>query len=272
MPTFDEVAAQVKDKTQKRSIQLDFIDNALIILSRFDQEKSSFYDDYIVNALYTNLFDRLQDDKVDLNPEPTSIYNIYNLLGATPRKSSKIIRENFMFIDEDVIGPLYDTKTFYLQAIYSMINFVNASVYLYRKLALVGREDMQGAMMKFLIVAASNAYEELYSSRGKIEFAYYFKKVLQHNSNLDVEITKFNNKSWKSEFAKLTKSAKVGIDKMLGDTEHTKTIYIANLCLTIGKITDKRINPDEKRYTMEVAIADMKKDSYDRIFISTIKE
>ena len=272
MPTVDEVVAKATSKTKKRSVQLDVIDNALTVLSKFDQGKGSFYDDYVVNALYTNIFDKLKDDDIDTNIVPTSIYNIYNVLGATPRKKSKVIQENFMFYNEDTIGPLSEPKTFYLQAIFSMMHMINASVYIYKKLAIMGHKDMQGAMMKFLIVAASNAYDELYSNKGKITFAFYFKKALQHNSDLDTDLVEFKSTSWKSDFAKLTKYAKIGIDKMLEDGEHTKTIYIANLCLTIGKITDKRINPDEKRYTIEVGIADIKKDHYDRIFISTIKE
>ena len=213
-----------------------------------------------------------------------------------------------MFYDEDLIGSLSDPKTFYLQAIYAMANFINVSVYLYKKLTLIGHEDMQGAMMNFLIVAASNAYDELYSSKGKIEFAYYFKKAIEHNANLNTEITKFKSKSWKSDFNKLTKAAKVGIDETISTAQRssilkaveklrwknshtthltlrdfqyqlsvfptivTRTIVISNLSITIGKITDRRINPDERRYTIEAAIADKEKDYYDRIFISTIKE
>ncbi len=271
MPTFDDVAELAKNKTRKKSIQLDFIDNALTVLTKFDQGKGSFYDEYTVNALYTNILDKLQDDDVDTNPTSTSIYNIYISLGATPRKSSKEIQENFMFYNEDIIGSLSDPQSFYLQAIFSMLNMINVSVYLYKKLALIGREDMQGSMMKFLIVAASNAYEELYSSRGKIEFAYYFKKALQHNSDLDTEIVKFNSSSWRTEFSDLTKLAKMDIDDIVGE-EGTKTINISNLSITIGKIVDRRINANEKRYTIEVAIADMNTDHYDRIFISTIKE
>lgn len=272
IPTFDEVVAQTKSKTRKKSIQHDFIDNTLTVLDKFDQGQGSLYDEYNVNALYTNLFDKLQDDEVDTNPAATSIYNIYILLGATPRKDAETIQNNYMFYDEDFIGPLSDPKTFYLQAIYAMANFINVSVYLYKKLALLNREDMQGAMMNFLIVAASNAYEELYSSRGKIEFAYYFTKALQHNANLNTEITEFKSKSWKSDYNKLTKNAKIGIDEIIGDNEGTKTINISNISITIGKITDRRINPDERRYTIEAAIADEEKDKYDRIFISTIKE
>ena len=67
MPTIDEVVAQATTKTEERSIQLDFIDNALTVLSNFNQGKGSFYDDYVVNALYTNLFDKLQDDEIDTN-------------------------------------------------------------------------------------------------------------------------------------------------------------------------------------------------------------
>ncbi len=271
MPTFDEAAAPTKNKTRKRSIQLDFIDNALTVLEQFDQEKGSFYDEYIVNALYTNLFDKLEEDEVNMNPTPTSIYNIFILLGATPRKRTKTIQDNYMFYDEDIIGSLSNTKSFYLQAIFSMLNMINVSVYLYRKLLLIDRENMQGAMMKFLIVAASNTYEELYSSKGKIEFTYYFKKVIEHNANLELEITPYKSDSWRSEFNQLTKDAKIGIDEILAD-EDTKTIYIENIALTVGKIVDKRINPDEQRYIIEAGIADMENDHYDRIFISTMKE
>jgi len=272
MPTIDEITEQVKNKTRKKSIQLDFIDNALTVLSKFDEGKGSFYGDYTVNALYTNLFDKLEDEDIDLNPTSTSIDNIFILLGATPRKSAETIQKNYMFYDEDIIGPLSDPKTFYLQAIFSMFHMINASVYIYNKLSIIGREDAQGDMLKFLIVAASNAYEELYSSKGKIEFAYYFKKAIEHNANPNTEITKFKSKSWKSDFNKLTKAAKVNIDEIIGDNEGTKTINISNISITIGKIIDRRINPDERRYTIEAAVADKEKDHYDRIFISTIKE
>ena len=272
MPTIDEVIAQEKNKTQKKLIQLDFIDNALTVLEKFDEGQGSFYDEYNVNALYTNLFEKLQDDEVDTNLAPTSIYNIYIVLGAKPRKNAETIQKNYIFYDEDLFGTLSDPKTFYLQAIYSMVNFINVSVYLHKKLELIGHKDMQGAMMNFLIVAASNAYEELYSNKGKIEFAYFFQKSLQHNANLDTEITKYKSTSWKSDFNKLTKAAKVDIDEIIGDDEGTRTINISNISITIGKITDRRINPDERRYIIEAAIADEEKDKYDRIFISTIKE
>ena len=272
-PIFKEAAKKVKKKTPERSIPLDFIDNALTVLSKFDEGKGSFYGGYTVNALYTNLFDKLEDEEeIDMNPISTSIDNIFILLGAIPRKSTETIQKNYMFYDEDIIGPLSDPKKFYLQAVFSMFHMINASVYIYNKLFIIGREDAQGDMLKFLIVAASNAYEELYSSKGKIKFAYYFKKAIEHNAHLNTEITKFKSKSWKSDFNKLTKATKINIDGIIGDDEGTKTINISNISITIGKIIDRRINPDERRYTIEAAIADKEKDHYDRIFISTIKE
>jgi len=307
-PTFDEVADQANNKTRKRSIQLDFIDNALTVLSKFDEEKGSFYGDYTVNSLYTNLFDKLHDEEIDTNPAATSIYNIFISLGATPRKSTETIQKNYMFHDEGLIGSLSDPKTFYLQAIYAMANFINVSVYLYKKLAVIGREDMQGSIVNFLIVAASNAYEELYSSRGKIEFAYYFKKVIEYHADLEQEITPFKSDSWKSDFNKLTKNVKTDIDTIISTAQRssilkaveklqwtnshpahptlrefqyqlsvfptieTRTIVISNLSITIGEITDRRINPKERRYIIEVAIADKEKSHHDRIFISTIQE
>ena len=179
-----------------------------------------------------------------------------------------------MWENEDgVIGVLKNPKDFYLNAIFSMINFINVSVYLYHKFPLIGRQDMQKPMLSFLTVAAASAYEELYSDRSKYEFAYYFRKVLQNNSNLNTDITPYNSKSWRSEFNSLTKFAKVGIDEELDAIDmDVKSIYISNLNLTIGNIVDGRMNPNESRYTIEAGVADMDSDRYDRIFISTIEK
>jgi outer membrane phospholipase A len=81
-----------------------------------------------------------------------------------------------------------------------MIEFINLSTYIYKRLGHMKQKKHQKNMLKFLIVAATSMYDELYSSRGKIAFAYYFKKVLQNSDNLKEEITPYNNKSWKSEF------------------------------------------------------------------------
>jgi len=263
-------------KKKEKQITPTFFDNTKLVLAQFKAENGDIATDYRIDTLYTSIFDRLKtdEDHVNIKPTATSLDNLYVLLGATPRKSSDVIQNDFMWEDKDrVIGTVENSKSFYLNAIFSMINFINVSVYLYHKLPLLDHQNMQKSMLSFLTIAASNAYEELYTNRSKYEFAYYFRKVLQNNSNLSVEITPYNSKSWRSEFNNLTKYAKTGIYEELSATDmDVKSIYIANLNLTIGNISDRRINPFESRYTIEVGIADVDSQNYNRIFISTIKK
>jgi len=112
-------------------------------------------------------------------------------------------------------------------------------------------------------------YEELYSSKGKIAFAYYFKKLLQNSNDLAEEITPYNNKSWKSEFAKYTKEAKEDISFLLAGSDVAQPIFIANIALVCGKMTDPDLLPLEERYFIESGIADFQKQDYNRIFITT---
>jgi len=263
-------------KKKEKQIQLTFFDSAKLVLTQFKAENGNIAADYCRNTLYTSVFDRLKSnaDHVDTMPAATSLDNLFVMLGATPRKSADVIQNNFMWENKDgTIGTVENSKSFYLNAIFSMVNFINVSVYLYHKLPLLGRQEMQKPMLSFLTVAAASAYKELYSDRSKYEFAYYFRKVLKNHSNLNTDITPFNSKSWRSEFNSLTKVAKAGIDEELDAIDmDVKSIYISNLNLTIGNIADRRINPDESRYTIEAGVAAMNSDSYDRVFISTIEK
>ncbi len=260
---------------KQKQINPTFFDNAKLVLAQFKAESGNIANDYHRDVLYTSVFDKLKtdEDHVDAMPVATSLDNLFATLGSTPRKKTEVIQKNFMWIDkEGTIGTLDNSKSFYLNAIYSMVNFINVSVYIYHKLPLLNCQYLQNDMLNFLTVAASNAYEELYSTQ-KHEFTYYFRKVLQNHFNLSIDITPFKTDSWRKDYNKLIKYAKAGITEELNTVDiDVKSIPIANLNLTIGNISDKKINPDESRYTIEAGIANTDSKDYDRIFISTIKK
>jgi len=265
-------------KKKEKQITLTFFDNAKLVLAQFKAEKGDIATDYRTDTLYTSIFDKLKTDEdyVNTMPASTSLESVYAMLAATPRPKTKkdVIEKNFMFENSDGnIGSLKNHKDFFLNAVFSMINFINAAVYIYHKLPLIGKQNMQEHMLCFLIVAASNAYEELYSSRGLHEFAYYLQLIVENNSDLNVTIIPYNSSKFREMFNQLTKDTVIDIEQILSDTgRDTKSIQIANLSLTIGNIADGRINPDKSRYTIEAGIADVNSTDYDRIFISTIKK
>jgi hypothetical protein len=224
-----------------------------------------FFDEY---KLYTTIFSPSSTES--LNIPKTSILNILVPLGVQPNRDSHYLKTKFQFYDTETgtFTRIPDTKEFFDQALASVVEFINISTYLYDKLAYMGRSDMQGDMLKFLIVAASSVYEELYSSRGKIEFAYYFKKLLQCDNNIECEITPYNRESWRGDFAKYTKLTKQAIDELIDDNDNGSTsIVISNIKLSIGKKIDPDILPVEKRYFIEMEVGYKNKAS-EQIFIT----
>jgi hypothetical protein len=122
-------------------------------------------------------------------------------------------------------------------------------------------------LKKMLIISASAQYEEMYSSRGKIEFAYYFKKLLDNNYNFNLSITPYNRESWRGEYAKYTKIAKYEIDTIIEEShKQEEIIKISNICIIYGKRRDKKL-PIEEKYVIEAGISNNNKE-YNRIFIA----
>ena len=251
-------------------ISLEFSDRIEKILSWKHWSIGSIEEDFDEMKLYTTLFSDIDSDMIHI-PE-TSLFNIFVRLGVKPKNTAEEILTKFKFEDNSqptMYRRMDDSEEFLDQAIGHMIEFMNLSTYIYLRLGHMKQKKQQKDMLKFLIVAAATMYDELYSSKGKIAFAYYFKKALQNSDNLTSKITPFNSKSWKSEFAKYTKETKENISFLLAGSDVAKPIFIANIALVCGRMTDQNLLPLEERYFIESGIADLQKQDYNRIFITT---
>jgi len=251
-------------------IKLDFSDRIEKILSWKHWSVGNVEEDFDETKLYTKLFSAI--DSNTINVPKSSIFNIFVLLGAKPKRDAQTLRNKYKFMNNtepNVYKRIDDEEIFQDQVINHMIMFINLSTYIYNRLGYMKKTKLQKVMLKHLIVVASTIYEDLYdTSRGKIAFAYYFKKVLQNSDNLTREITPYNNKSWKSEFAKYIKETKEGISSLLSGSDILEPIFIANVALVMGKMTDIDVTPSE-RYFIEAGIADLQKQKYNRIFLTT---
>ncbi len=247
-------------------IKLNFIDRVEKILSWKSWSIGSTQDEYDNNKLYTKLFTTISADKLYI---PTSsIFNIFILLGAKANIDSEYIKTNFKFKDNkfpDAFRRIDDPEEFLDQALANMIEFINLSSYIYLQ---CNTSKLKSFMLKYLIVTASAMYDELYSSRGKNEFAYYFKKLLQNANDLEVNITPFNTETWRKEFSKFTKTTKQEIDEILVGTDDMYIVSISNITLIRGKMTDVNILPLREKYFIEAGIANYKTKEYNRIFIT----
>lgn len=251
-------------------INLDFTDRIEKILTWKQWSTGNIEENFDETKLYTTLFSSIDSDMMYI-PE-TSLFNIFVLLGIKPKNTPDDLLNKFKFEDSShptMYRRIDDSEEFLNQAIGHMIEFINLSTYIYNRLGYMKKTKQQKNMLKFLIVAASSMYDELYSHKGKIAFAYYFKKVLKNNDDITEEITPYNNKSWKSEFAKYTKEAKEDISFLLAGSDVAKPIFIANTVVICGRMTDIDLLPITQKYFIESGIADLQKQDYNRIFITT---
>ncbi len=265
-----EQKSKLKDEKKNiKEIPNEYHSRISKCLEYFTDTTEESTDNFKDRVLYAEDFFYNYEYEVD----HTSIFYIHFLLSATPRRKLKDIKEKFTVYIDTTIGHFTGSAmNFHTQVLFSMVLFINASIYVYRKLS--EKKELQSMFFNFFVVLASNLYEELYSTRGKQEFAYYFKKLLQNNQDLQKPITPYNTNSWRKEFGELTKYAKIGIDNMLNG-RNLVTYIIAgtnNLYLTIGKIADKRLKMQGKRYIVDLTQVDIGKKNRNRIFIVTIKQ
>ncbi len=250
-------------------INLDLVDRLEEVISWKDWTEGNVKDIFDKNKLYTTIFSPASTDS--LNIAETSILNILVLLGVKPNRDSQYLETKFKFYKTkpDSFTRISDTKEFFDEALASMIEFINVSAYLYDKLEYLGKAEIQNGILKYLIVAAASIYEELYSSRGKIEFAYYFKKLLQHNDDIDIEVTPYNRESWRGDFAGYTRLVKKNIDILLSPNNGINSFNttVSNIILFYGKETDKDLLPLEERYFIEIK-AEYKNKAPEQIFIT----
>jgi len=258
---------------EKKEISVDFLDRLkLVVTSRYKISTNNVKDAFFEEALYVQIVNEYEN--LPLNVESNSILSIFSLLSAKPKREEEELKHSFVYIYEKANVKLNDIRitdysSFLTQNLFSIIQFINIAVYLYKRYLYENRSKEERTILtRKLIVSASNLYDELYSSRGKIEFAYYFKKLLEYHDDINASITPYNKESWRGEYAKYTRLAKEEIDEQYKTTGKDEIMPISNIYIIYGKRVDKRLTDLGERYVIEAGISNHEEE-YNRIFIAT---
>lgn len=256
---------------ENKEIQIDLMDRLrLVVTSQYKRATNTVKDDFFENNLYSKILNEYST--IPLNVEVNSIFSIFSLLSANPNKNVQEIQNSYRYMDKYSDIRITNYPSFLTQNLFNMVQFINLSTYLYKRYEYEQRSKQERAMLlKMLIVSASTLYDELYSSRGKIEFAYYFKKLLENDDNFTKTITPYNKESWRGEYAKYTRLAKDEIDTICEISKKKEEIVsISNLLLIYGKRIDEKLPHLGERYVIEAGISSHKHE-YNRIFITTFQ-
>jgi len=248
----------------KKEISTDFIDRLTEIMNNsYKKEKSDVQDDFYEDVIYANILKEYLE--LPLNVEKNSLLYIFTLLSAEPKKDEKKLTDDYIYYSQqEEYKKITNYNHFLTQNIFNMLQFINISTYLYQYYLQNNPKDEQKNFLLILITSASNMYEELYSSRGKIEFAYYFKKVLENNTQINTKITPYNRESWRGDYARYTKAVKSMIDSL----KEEDVIYISNIVFIYGRRQDERLPHKGECYIIEAGIHNNSKE-YERISIAT---
>lgn len=231
--------------------------------SLFDEKY--FYGQDLINALEIS----------GLKISKKSPLYLFVLLSATPGKDDSYARDNFMFTQDETPGIFWGMskyETLLRYAVWNFMEFINVSIYLYNY-TLKHNPDKQYVLLRLLVVAALNEYDKLYSSKGKNQFAYYFRKLLQQNTNIDQPIKEFNTKTSKAEFSKYTKELKVYADDLKKRGLFMQDLTISNITITYGTMKDIYSADTSEHYFIELSATAkiyilLKPYTHNRIFIT----
>jgi hypothetical protein len=244
-----------------------------VVTSRYKISTNNVKDVFFEEALYAHIINEFAT--IPFTVPADSIFSIFSLLSAEPNKEEQQLKDSFRYIHEATHSQINDIRitdyeSFLTQNLFNMIQFINLSLYLYKRYLHEERSKKEITMLKkMLIISASAQYGEMYSSRGKNEFAYYFKRLLDNHCDSTLAILPYNKKTWRSVYARYTKIAKDEIDTILEKSHQQEEIRkVSNICISYGKKRDTRLPHLGERYVIEAGISNHNKE-YNRIFIAT---
>jgi len=179
----------------------------------------------------------------------SSIFNIFKLLSVTPTRSYQKIKDEFRFEDSEGEVVINNKASLEEKALTEMLNLINLSIYILKQ-----KEEQKEVYKKFLIVMATNVYENLYSSRGKYEFAYYFGKMVEYPDNTTREVTPYKSHSWRGEYKDYITEITDHIDTLPISEKNDKMteVYIQNIVIICGQMQDKRLKDKSRQYFIKI--------------------
>jgi len=241
---------------------VEYIKEYLTILKKPVNEID--FNQYTLYMDFLPQFIRDFDNGIEFSLE--SIFTVFKLLSVEPTRSYKEIKDNFRFIDSkqrDINPP---SKEFVnKENLFHILNLINTSIFLLKQKY---NNDNKEKLKNLLIIMAINIYQNLYSSRGKMKFAYYFAKLLEYHQTPNVLITPYKSHSWRGEYGAYTKNLKKYISKLplssYGD--RMDEIYINNIVIISGQMKDTKLANKEMQYFIQMGTFNILKKDFQPIF------
>ena len=199
-----------------------------------------------------------------------SIFLIFELLSVEPTRSYQNIKDNLRFIDSEEKEVIQKSKeAVNKEALFHILNLINLSIYLLDQIPQNKQEDFKTLLMTMAI----NVYENLYTSRGKMKFAYYFGKLLDYHKNPYTSITAYKSSSWRGEYGRYTKGVKEYVDKLPLSSQNDKMdeVYIQNIVIIIGHMKDTQLAEKEMQYFIKMATFDIDTQDFQALFSTNFK-
>jgi len=222
-------------------------------------------------SLYMDFFPLLIEDfKNGDELTSESVFTIFELLSVEPTRSYQNIENNLRFIDSQEEEVTFKSKEeLNEKALFHILDFINLSIYILKQ----KEKDEQKEFKTLLLVMSIYIYENLYSSRGKMKFAYYFSKLLDHHDKPYTLITAYKSSSWRGEYGDYAKEVKEYIDELplSSHDDRMDKIYINNIVIIIGQMKDERLADKEMQYFIQMATFNIPTQDFQPLFSTNFK-
>ncbi len=234
-------------------ISINLLDIYPEVLKRFTTVDENIADDYCADTLYCSLLNNpnlLTDEEPVLNIGDESIHMLFVLLSVTPNYEEKeITKTHYNFFDKQTLLKITDTDKLTINALYSMVSFINIACYIIKNvLQEEQHDDKLQTVTKILQLAAAIMYDNLYSSKGKIKFSYYFTILLHMEVHGDFElaIEAYNHATHKRQYNRMKQAIKKHIDSTCKEKPYL--LSIGNVVLALDKAEDHLYDKQLKYY------------------------
>jgi len=247
-------------KKLKNEISVDMIDILKEYLVMLEVDDTTANIGYNEQLLYMNFFKdfihSLSSDDAKYSVfkiTDTSVLYLFSLLDSKPERTLKNLKESLRFYNND--GTLEtEKKTKFRNALLIMINFLNFSIYIYNYAKINKNKDEVKILRELLITFATSEYENLYSSRNKNAFGYYFDMLLNSN-DIATPIEKFNTDKHRANFNNYIKRLKSRIQQ-IPEEKKMQPFYYSNIVFNIGKMKDDKLPNLKLRNFIAISYSD----------------
>jgi hypothetical protein len=224
---------------------IEKIESYLQVLSR-PIEGNLFHSD----ALYIDFLPQfIEEFKEAKEFSSSSVFSIFKSLSVKPTRSYQKIKDELRFKDRQGEVEIKSKASLEEKALTEILNLINTSIYILKQ-----KKEQKEEFKKFLIVMATNMYANLYSNRGKYEFAYYFGKMIEYHDHITREVTPYKSHSWRGEYKDYVTEITDYIDTfpIAEKNNRMNEVHINNIAIIIGQMEDEKLKDKTMQYFIKI--------------------